>query len=546
MAMTPSQDLLIHYVQWHQRRLVEALRRFRFEHSGQDEMVLAFLFARHWLVREVHPNYRTQVAAVLASSGYPAWASSVLMDRAFDVSDADWIDQIGHRLADGGRTVRDIASAWQGLGLFATTTRDAVRHGGRVEKKVMEELGGPQDRRRMALVDALEERDAPVLSWEKMAFIPRMACPQSCRHCMFIWRPPLKNLPDFKPLFKTINHQTTNLLFTGGDLTKDLDLFYDAIATMDRVETFAILLNGQLARSQEEADLLFARLHHALGQRPSSFAGARVVVQISCDEYHQEILANRHGALAERIPVAHCARLIIAGAGSNQCQVALVHKQNSLNFSTQLFQKGVMGRLLAELKSRNWNVDGIQWHTSPRPKEHPSQPSSRHGVICEAMIALVGPGSSATMVHFVSSCIEPQGRAETLDRSEYVHEKLVLQEWLAGHPPRMDPFDWDPMVWRNGHVTVFGAIHLWMGNYFEEGMRVFSRLHKDPLIRALQNFDLALIGAYRAYDPERHRQIMQTAVSPHGVLHAITREAEARLFLTQWLLEQGIPSEHTV
>lgn len=549
LAMNHSQELLIHYIQWHRRRLAEALRLFRHEHSGEDGVSLAFLFARHWLMREVHRHFSYQVAKIMDTSGGPLWSSSVFMDHDEGLNDTDFIKKILNRLMDeggiypraigGGKTAQEIALVWQGLGLFATPYQEAVRHIGSLEKGVMEAIGGPTDDKRMALVDALEGSNTLKFSWEKMALIPRMACPQSCRHCMFIWRKPLKNLPDPNPLLAIINRQTANLLFTGGDLTKDLDLFYHAIATMDRVETFAILLNGQLAGTLKDADALFAQLHQALARRSPKFARAVVVVQISCDEYHQEILANRQGDLSERIPVAHCARLIIAGAGSSQCQVALVHKQNSLNFSTQLFQRGVMGRLLAELASCGWNVDGIDWHTSQYPKEHPSRPGSRHGVIREAMISLVGPGSSQTRVQFVSSCIEPQGRAELLDRSEYVHEKLVLQEWLAGRSPRMDPFDCDPMLWVNGNVTLFGAIHMWMGNYYEEGERVFARLRKDPLSQALQNFDLALIGAYRVYNPRDHDRIMQTATSPHGVLHALTREAGARLFLTQWLLDRN-------
>ncbi|MBF8273057.1 MAG: hypothetical protein HW380_2162 [Magnetococcales bacterium] len=507
-------------------------------------MVLSFLFACHWLHREVHPRYFSQVAEVMDRPGHAKWSSLLLMICTNPLDDASFIGHILDRLVETNagkaenreKIIGDLVHKWRGLGLYATTRPLAVRQIGAVEKAVMQDLGGPNDRERISRVDLLDDGDPSEPFFDKMALIPRMACPQSCRHCMFVWRPPMNNMPDAGPLLKSINRQTSNLLFTGGDLTKDLNLFYHAIATMDRVETFAILLNGLWACSQTAADHLFANLRRSLNRRPSFFSKADVLVQISFDEFHQEIIANRSGDLNERIPVAHIARILIAGAGQPHCQVALIHKQNSLNFSIQLFQKGVFGRLLAELEQQGWKMEDIHWQTSPRLKEHPSQPGVQGGVIREAKILLRGP-SVTTTVYFVSSCVDSLGRAELLDPSEYVCENLLFEDWVHGRSPPMDPFDTDPMLWRNGNVTLFGAIHVWMGNYFVEGERVFSRWRKDPLRVALGRLDRRLLVAHQAWNPQQHQRLMQTATSPHSFLHGMTRNSGARLFITQWLLE---------
>ncbi|MBF0172705.1 MAG: hypothetical protein HQL83_04565 [Magnetococcales bacterium] len=553
--MSAVKPLDAHYIQWHARRLVEAVRRFGLVHRDEDGGFLIFLFARHWLIREVHPHYRLQVARALDTPERDPPVSSWLLHQVEEGDDAAWIGMLWDRFAQNSQTdttparlmpppvvqgikeqrVGELIRRWRQLGLFMVPYQQEVRRLGAVEREVMRDLGGADDRERIGLIDSLQVADQSIPSWAKMALIPRLACPESCRHCMFIWRPPMKHLPDPGPLLATINQRTANLLFTGGDLTGELDLFHHAIATMDQVETFAILLNGQLAHTRAAADDFFAALHRALARRPRSFARARVVVQISLDEYHQEILANRRGELRERIPVAHVARLLIAGAGWNGGTVALVHKQNSLNFSTLLFQHGVLGRLAAELELRGWNIGDVHWLTSPRSKEYPAQPGRQGGVIREAQLSLVGPATAAT-VHFISSCIDAMGRAELMDRSEYVHEPLLLESWLQGASPVMDPFDTDPMLWRNGNVTLFGAIHLWMGHFFEEGDRIFTRWHKDPLVAALARMDLRVLTAHQAWNARKHHELVQSATSPHGLMHAMTRDSAARLFLTRWLL----------
>ncbi|MBF0419236.1 MAG: hypothetical protein HQL78_03630 [Magnetococcales bacterium] len=546
MSLTPLQT---HYVRWHSLRLSQVLQRFQRSHPEPDRTILGFLFAHHWLKREVHPVYRHQVAKILDHPHLLHPMASTLLLQTENRDDVHFINHILEKLetiTHHKPSSRDVLTRWQDLRLFASPYKESVRRIGRQEKAILNDLGGENDQQRVALVDSLAKDHPPPPPWDKIALIVRMSCPQSCRHCLFIWRPSLKNTPDPEPLLQWINQSTTNLLFTGGDLSPDLDLFYHAIATLEHITTFAILLNADLARSREAAESLFARANHALQQRPARVAKARVVLQISFDEYHQEILANHRGELKERIPVSHIAHILIASARYSDCQVALIHKQHSLNFSTRLFETGIFARLRAELATHAWHIRDIHWQTSPRFKEHPVNPLQNGGVIREAHVLLRGP-SDSTSFFFMSSCIDALGRAQLLDPAEYVRETLLLRDWLdwSSPIPECDPFDTDPMVWVNGHVTLFGAITLWMGNFYREGERVFARFRQDPLIRALQQWDRRLLTAHQAFNPHGHQQLVKTASSPHHLLQTMFQDSKARLFVTQWLIRHDTETSST-
>ncbi|MDZ7803237.1 radical SAM protein [Thiohalophilus sp.] len=83
--------------------------------------------------------------------------------------------------------------------------------------------------------------------YSKMGLVPAMGCPQTCRHCMFTWRPPRGKNEDPDAVYHLVDKYTDSVLFTGGDLTKQLDYFYDAISVMRHVKNFALLLNGDFA-----------------------------------------------------------------------------------------------------------------------------------------------------------------------------------------------------------------------------------------------------------------------------------------------------------
>jgi len=82
------------------------------------------------------------------------------------------------------------------------------------------------------LVDQLPDTE-PLVAFNKLGIIPAMGCPQTCRHCMFIFRPLMKNTEDPQQLYNMIDELTTSVLFTGGDLSKHLNHFYDAIGSMN-------------------------------------------------------------------------------------------------------------------------------------------------------------------------------------------------------------------------------------------------------------------------------------------------------------------------
>ncbi len=531
-----SADLEKEYLAWQSRRLKAARSRF-LRCNPQHPAFFDMLYVYNWLQREIHPSFQ---AATLQASGFDPYKEphSIILNAA---DEGVFLSELlSHRLANPDdeyrcredlrelmalydhqlpEAVDDILATWQKLGIFRHMHIESVRRIQAMQKLTAEEVGGDEDQKRVALVDALGESGGEHAEFSKIGLIPHMACAKNCRHCMFVWRNPMKDPPDPAPLLERVNSSTTNLLFTGGDLDKRMDELYRAIAEMEAIEVFAILLNGAFATSPAAADGRFQEIRTALEQRPAHFKPARVTLQISFDEYHQEIISDKDGNLSERIPVANIANLVAASVGYPEIQFVLLHKQNRLNFSENLFKVGVFARLSRAL---------------PRPKADPINPAQKGGVIRDVLFTLAGHPERP--IHMMSSTIDAYGRAALLDPSEYINERDYLKRILKEGPPAEERFDTDPMVWYDGSVTLFSAAHLWMGNLFTEGDRVFARWRNDPLLAAVERFDPILLEFYSQAANDL-KELKKRATGPHHLFHQLTESAPMRLHLTRSLVD---------
>jgi hypothetical protein len=350
---------------------------------------------------------------------------------------------------------------------------------------------------------------------------------------MFIWRPPMRQLPDPQPLLAFVNAHTYNLLYTGGDLSGHIDGFLAAVRSMDRVRTFAILLNGDFADNPAKAEQVLGAMAGAVRRRPKGWAKAQVLLQISFDEFHQEVIVDKRGELAERIPVAKIASIVECAPRHPEIQLCLLHKQNPLSFSMDVFRRGVFARLAAELGRRGHQVRILTSAPSSRQKRHPVDPERRGAVLKDASFVLARHPERPIL--FTSSTIDAYGRAATLDEGETVKERDLLDRILRGDVPATEGFDTDLMFWLNGWVTLFSAVHVCLGHFHREGgQRILSRHRKDPLTAALRQFDRRLLALYAEIKPDLDGQIA-AATSPHHLFHAITRDASVRLHMTRRL-----------
>jgi hypothetical protein len=92
------------------------------------------------------------------------------------------------------------------------------------------------------------------------------------------------------------------------------------------------------------------------------------------------------------------------------------------------------------------------------------------------------------------------------------------------------------MFWFNGWATLFSAVHMCLGNIFEDGLdTIRQRQAKDPLSNAMHLFDLRLLDYYREC---RHDldAIIAKSTSPHHLFHSITEDAGIRLHMTRRLI----------
>ena len=397
---------------------------------------------------------------------------------------------------------------------------------------------GAEDKERLALVDKLPDTE-PLKAFSKLGIIPAMGCPQTCRHCMFIFRPLMNNTDDPSPLYEMINELTSSVLFTGGDLTKHLQHFYNAIAQMKNVTTFAILLNGDFADSRDITQQVLGKMAAAVRRRSVTWPKAKVMLQISFDEFHQEVVVDRKGDLTERIPVTKVANIVeVAPKFKDEIQLCLLHKQGHLNFSMDLFHKGVFARLVNELGRRGHQLQILSSAPSSRLKRNPLSPDQPLPLIKDATFVL----TKYPDVHLLltSTTIDAYGRANMMALHEAVNERDLLKQMLQGKGSDGETFDKDLMFWFNGWATLFSAVHMCLGNVFEDGMEIIrKRQLKDPLSNALNRFDLRLLDYYRELNDDLD-EIIEKSTSPHHLFHSITEDGVMRLHMTRCLIKDGV------
>jgi hypothetical protein len=532
-----------------------AMRQLLGEHPNGDALnfPLSYVYAYHWLRRNVPAAYRPAVL-----SAFRGGSRGFLMDLLETSPDTaaflrGYIAQVGalpasnrqrHQLsqllaANGGdadELVAQMLASWHSLGLLTQGVQESYSELAHQERTRYQQMLGPEDRERLKLVDALPDPAGPD-RFAKLAVIPAMGCPQTCRHCMFIWRPPMRGTPEPQPLLDFVNAHTQSVLFTGGDLSRHLEAFLRAVRTMDRVQAFAILLNGDFADAQATTEQVVGTMAEAIRQRPKDWAPAKILLQISFDEFHQEVVLDKKGGLRERIPVAKIAHIVESVPRHPEIQLCLLHKQNALSFSMDLFRQGVFARLTRELGRRGHQVRLLTSAPSPRLKRHPLDPERRGPVLKDASFVLARYPDRPIL--FTSSTIDAYGRAAILDEGETVKDRDLLHQVLEGEGPAGEGFDTDLMFWANGWVTLFAAVHICLGDFFGEGgEQILARRRKDPLTAALGRFDRRLLDLYAEVRPDLSG-LIEAATSPHQLFHRLTEDAAVRLHLTRRLLDQS-------
>ena len=560
----------------HQAYLVSQRQRFKIEinrltsgdmlqmlrdksSAGEDAEQLSFfvsyIFVWNWLQQNVHTQYQAEVLSSFCK-GPQAFLMEMLLQSN---STAEFIQayiQYWQQYQGEAQVQRNnflqlllqkqapealaeyVESVWDSLQLFNKSFAVGYKDLAKQEKDRYADMLADEDKERLALVDQLPDTEA-LTSFSKLGIIPAMGCPQTCRHCMFIFRPLMKNTDDPAPLYQMIDELTSSVLFTGGDLSKHLDHFYNAIEKMQHVTTFAILLNGDFADSRDITRDVLGKMAAAVRRRSVTWPKAKVMLQISFDEFHQEVVVDRKGELTERIPVTKIANIVEAAPKfKNEIQLCLLHKQSHLNFSMELFQKGVFARLVSELGRRGLQVQVLSSAPSSRLKRNPLKPEQPAQLIKDATFAL----TKYPDVHFLltSTTIDAYGRANMMALHEAVNERDLLKQMLAGEGTGGETFDKDLMFWFNGWATLFSAVHMCLGNVFEDGMETIrKRQQKDPLSNALNSFDLRLLDYYRELRDDLD-EIIERSTSPHHLFHSITEDGAMRLHMTRRLIAERI------
>ena len=545
-------------------RLTSGRAMFEMLGSREDAIELSFpmsyLQAWFWLRHNVHINYMPQVLETFRGAKFGFLMDLLLCDTAEEFIDGyiehfkssdDSLQQrveLLHLLSlrdnNAKQLADDMFSIWQSFGLFTENYMVQFKQVAREERDRYRGMLGAEDLQRLALVDALPEPvsehdfNEATPRYSKLGIIPAMGCPQTCRHCMFTWRPPRGKNENPQQVFELVNQHTDSVLFTGGDLTKQLDYFYTAIRSMSHIKNFAILLNGDFADTPEITNEIMGNMAQAIKSRPKKWPKAMVLLQISFDEFHQEVYVDKHGLLAERIPVEKIANIIECYPRyADQIQLALLHKQTSLNFSHDVLNKGVVARLAKELAKRDLQMQVVDMKPSPRLKTNPTTSQEKEKVLKDVTFILDKYKNAPVLL--TSSTIDGYGRAALLDEWETIKEKDLLQQVITQGAPAGESFDIDMMLWFNGWVTLFNAVHICLGDHYKDGMdTIMARQRKDPLSHALNKMDRVILKLYSEIRNDLDKHIA-AATGPHHLFHVLTEEPEVRLHLTRRLIEES-------
>ncbi len=529
--------------------------------SGHEDAIelsfpMSYLYAWYWLRHNVHSNYMSRVLETFRGAKFGFLMDLLLSDTPKQFIEGyiqHWLSSKENlkqqaellsllKLRDNNikQLADDMFSVWQSFGLFTENYMVQFKQVSRQERDRYAGMLGAEDLERLALVDALPDANynGEVSQYSKLGIIPAMGCPQTCRHCMFTWRPPRGKNENPQQVFDLVNQHTDSVLFTGGDLTKQLDYFYLAIRTMSHIKNFAILLNGDFADTPKITNEIMGKMSEAIKQRPKKWPKAMVLLQISFDEFHQEVYVDKKGLLAERIPVAKIANIVERYPKyASQIQLALLHKQTNLNFSHDVLEKGVVARLAGELAKRGYQMQVMDMKPSPRLKVNPAKPQEKDKVLKDITFILDKHKNAPILL--TSSTIDGYGRAALLDEWETIKEKDLLQQVVTQGAPAGEYFDIDIMVWFNGWVTLFNAVHICLGDHYKDGMdKIMARQRKDPLIHALNKMEPRILKFYNEVRDDLQQHI-DTATGPHHLFHILTEEPEVRLYLTRRLIEKN-------
>ncbi len=174
--------------------------------------LMTYIYAWNWLQQNVHSDYQHEVLETF-SKGPQGFLMNMLLQSN---STAEFIQlyikhwknyqgqaQLQHQqlmqLLKQKGSVQALAdyieSVWQSLHLFSKTFAVGYKDLAKQEKDRYADMLGPEDKERLALVDQLPDTEA-LTPFSKLGIIPAMGCPQTCRHCMFIFRPLMKNTDD--------------------------------------------------------------------------------------------------------------------------------------------------------------------------------------------------------------------------------------------------------------------------------------------------------------------------------------------------------------
>ena len=447
--------------------------------------------------------------------------------------------------ADKNEIIRDVSILWSELkfdGIEKALFREQIKENA---KRIYNSIGSDIDKERRHLVRRVVDHsnfNKDDVHQEKIGVLCLAytnVCKNKCRHCM-AYRPMSGSFSFGNSLIDSVldatyKHGTQFMLFTGGEPFLALDEVTYTIKHSNASQIF-ITTSGDFAVDSEkngQTDKTVGKIWDAFCSNKSE-KKMGLGVQISMDDFHQEILLSKDDSLRENSSLVRIANLMeVIFRAYPEIRITLMSVRSGVKYS-------ILSYLFNELERRGIDVidrDEVLVFYS----QLISEPAQKGPEILQMEISLkyndkeIKIYCGAQLISRISGALllapwELMDAAHTLKDFEQMKnvDQLAMESNMI-------------LIERDGNVYLGGSLAgVWaLGNLGEEQLsQIIKYSSFDPLVVAINNDFGQLIHWAKEINPSIESQISS---HPTGmeVMNKVFSEPAMRLYLTKRVIIEG-------
>ncbi|MHC4122290.1 MAG: radical SAM protein [Planctomycetota bacterium] len=451
--------------------------------------------------------------------------------------------------------VKEVLKAYN---LTAESKKERLHNLVRRHNIARKEMHGNIERERRGLIKEFTEY-VKVSYQEEFAregiavYAPTFRCNLNCRHCQIVNRG-MKRRVDTDKLQEYIDWCVKSgkvlLHITGGEIFKDGKAKEDVLYILRNSPiTVSFNTNGFWALGLDETRAMIDKIWTAVMDNPYlSEREDPLIMQVSMDEFHQEVIVDKDGFLKEYIDmenIVNVLQVLVEGYPNIVFRVSAERTP-----SAELLKN----ELALELKRRDYGLFAANLVIEGEGVKDEVEIRHADGSITtdnmEDFFALKKKGSneySKNKLSIFKDFVIKTGWAELLEDFEYIRYHGTLEKLFGDEQYALETFRGVGLS-SDGGITVASGLfqRIWsMGNVYEESIdSIIERCDSDILIWAFKR-DLTMLSAIaQEVEPDIFERIKHLGHAQPAV-GRILESSAMRLYLTQRLIQDIITEAAT-